>query len=172
MQKIEVSRSSIMEDTGVKDVVNEILENELRKMNIIIHNIPELNSKYREKRVDHDKKELLSITGSINVDIDVVKVIRLRKKVEGKDRPMLVELKEEKKVMGGCLRNAEKLTAVHDWKKVFITPDLDKQKRLKNKKLHEELWRHRKDGEANLIIKMRGKEKINIVILTKFHAYI
>ena len=28
MQKIEVSRSSVMEDTEVKDVVNEILENE------------------------------------------------------------------------------------------------------------------------------------------------
>ena len=79
MQKIEASRSSVKEDTGVKDVVNEIFENERRKMNIIIHNVPELDSKYRERRVDH-KKEILSIAGSINVDIDIVKVIRLGKK--------------------------------------------------------------------------------------------
>ena len=49
-------------------------------MNIIIHNVPELDSKDREKRVDHDKKEILSIAGFINVDIDIVKVIRLGKK--------------------------------------------------------------------------------------------
>ena len=61
MQKIEVSRSIVMEDTGLKKVVNEILENERRKMNIIIPNVPELDSKDREKRVDHEKKEILSI---------------------------------------------------------------------------------------------------------------
>ena len=38
----------------------------------------------------------------------------------------------------GYLSNAKKLTTVDDWK-VFITPDLDKLERLKNKKLHEEL---------------------------------
>ena len=80
MQKIEVSRSIVMEDTGVKDVVNKIFENERRKINIIIHNVPELDGKDREKRVDHDKKEILSIAGSINVDIDIIKVIRLGKK--------------------------------------------------------------------------------------------
>ena len=78
MQKIEVSRSSVMEDTGVKDVVNKIFENERRKMNIIIHNVRELDSKDKEKGVDHDKKEI-SIAGFINVDIDIVKVIRLGK---------------------------------------------------------------------------------------------
>ena len=124
-------------------------------MNIIIHNVPELDSKNREKRVDHDKKEILSIAGSINVDIDIVKVIRLGKKVEGKDRLMLAELKEETMVRG-CLSNAKKLKTVDDWKKVFITPNLDKQERLRNKKLREELWRRRKDGEENLII-LKGK---------------
>ena len=49
-------------------------------MNIIIHNIPELDSKDRKKRVDYDKKEILSIASSINVDIDIIKVIRLGKK--------------------------------------------------------------------------------------------
>ena len=58
------------------------MENERRKMNIIIHNVPELDSKDRKKRVDHDKKEILSIAGSINVDIDIV--IRLGKKVKGR----------------------------------------------------------------------------------------
>ena len=48
-----------MNDTGVEDVVNKILENERRKMNIIIHNSPEFISKDREKRVDHDKTEIL-----------------------------------------------------------------------------------------------------------------
>ena len=64
-------------------------------MNIIIHNVPELDSKDKEKRVDQDKKEILSIAGSIHVDIDIVKVIRLGKKVEGKDRLMPAELKEQ-----------------------------------------------------------------------------
>ena len=35
---------------------------------------------------------------------------------------------------------------------MFITPDLDKQERLKNTEVREELWRRRKDGEENLII--------------------
>ena len=70
--------------------------------------MPELDSKDREKRVDHDKKEILSIATSINVDIDIVKVIRLGKKVEGKDRLMLAESKE-RTMMRGCLNNAKKL---------------------------------------------------------------
>ena len=52
----------------------------------------------------------------------------------------------------GCLSNAKKLKTIDDWKKVFITPDLVKQERLRNKKLREELWRLTKDGEENLII--------------------
>ena len=129
-QKIEVSRSSVKEDTGVKDDVNEILENERRKMNIIIHNVPELDSKDRERRVDHDKKERHSIAGTINVYIHI-KIIRLGKKVEEKDTLMLTELKEGTMVRG-CLSNAKKLKTVDDWKKVFITPDLDKQEILRN----------------------------------------
>ena len=63
--------------------------------------------------------------------------------MEGKDRLMLVKLKEGK-IVRGCLSNAKILKSVDDGKKVFIKPELDKQKRLKNKDLHEELWRHRK----------------------------
>ena len=91
----------------------------------------------------------------ISVKVIRVKVIRLGKKVEGKDRLMLAELKEGTMVRE-CLSNAKKLKTVDDWKKVFITPDLDKQERLRNKELREELWRRRKDGEENLI-KIRGK---------------
>ena len=43
------------------------------------------------------------------------------------------------------MSNAKKLKTVDDWKKVFITPYLDKQERLRNKELREELWRRRKD---------------------------
>ena len=60
---------------------------------------------------------------------------------------MIAELKEGTMVRG-CLSNAKKLKTVDAWKKVFITPDLDKQERLRNnKELREELWRRRKDGE-------------------------
>ena len=58
-------------------------------------------------------------------------VIRPGKKVEGKNGLMFVELKKGKMVRG-CLINAKKLKALDDWKKVFITSDLDKQERLKN----------------------------------------
>ena len=64
---------------------------------------------------------------------------------------MLVQLKEGK-IVQECLSNAKKLIAVDDWKKV----DRDKQERLRNKKLHEQSWRCRKDGEENLII-YKGK---------------
>ena len=50
--------------------------------------------------------------------------------------------------MRGCLSDAKKLKAIDIWKKVFITPGLDWQKRLKNKKFCEELWRRRKDGKG------------------------
>ena len=51
--------------------------------------------------------------------------------MEGKDRLTLAELKEGTMVRG-CLSNAKKLKTVDEWKKVFITPDLDKQERLRN----------------------------------------
>ena len=70
---------------------------------------------------------------------------------------MVDELKEGTMVRV-CLGNAKKLKTVDDWKKVFITSDLDKQERLKNNELREEMWRRRKDGEENLIIqKHKGK---------------
>ena len=57
--------------------------------------------------------------------------------MEVKDRLLLNELKEGT-MARGYLSNAKKLKTVDDWK-VFITPDLDKLERLKNKELHEEL---------------------------------
>ena len=91
------------------------------------------------------RRKRLSIAGSINVDIDIVKVIRLGKTVEGKNGLMIFEVKEGT-MMRWCLSNAKRLKTVDDWKKVFVTPHLDKQERLKNKELREELWRSRKDG--------------------------
>ena len=45
--------------------------------------------------VDHDMMEILSMAGSINVDIVIVKVIRFGKKVEGKDRLILSSWRKE-----------------------------------------------------------------------------
>ena len=45
-------------------------------------------------------KEIFSSVVSINVNIDIVKVIRLGKKVEVKDRLMLAELKEGTRCVG------------------------------------------------------------------------
>ena len=72
-----------------------------------------LIAKIGRRGFDHDKKEILSIAGSINVDIDIVKIIRLGKKVEWKDRLMLAELKEGTMVRR-CLSNAKKLKTVDD----------------------------------------------------------
>ena len=61
MQTFEISRLSVMDDTGVKDVVSEILKNERSKMTIIIHNVLKLDSKDREKRLTMIRRNYLAL---------------------------------------------------------------------------------------------------------------
>ena len=125
--------------TGIENVVSSLLDKEKCKLNVVIHNIKESDSMDRLTRIDYDKTSVLDIARTVGImDMDICKTIRIGKKLEGNDRLLLVctsniAMKRE------LLAKAKRLKEIEELKKVFITPDLDEEERMKDKALTEEL---------------------------------
>ena len=143
----------------VSEEIEEYRERELRKLNIILHNVPESKEESVEERRADDTRMIKEIARKINVlQIEITKIVRLGEKPEaGKNRLMRVTL-ENTTQKRNMLQNAKKLRDAKDgiMDKIYISPDLSKKAREKGKKLRDELNRRRKNGEANLVIS-KGK---------------
>lgn len=153
----------------VKDHFQEEFEIEKRKLNVIIHGLPEpaletddadgdVRSTTAQERKEADVSKLVSI-GNGNHDInvsanDIDGAFRLGARSEGKTRPMCLKLRniEARTTLltkAHLLKNST--TAWH--RKVFINPDLTPAQRQKDRAAREELNRRKKSGEQNLIIR-------------------
>lgn len=139
------------------DVVDEYLDREKRKCNLIIYNLQESNASTPSDRTSDDKKSFAHLLASeFNIDnIEFLKCIRLGKPVEDKSRPLLISLADTT-IKSNILRKASKLRKSTQYSGVFITPDMTKKEREAAKELRKELKRRKSQGEDNLIIR-RGK---------------
>ena len=81
----------------------------------------------------------------------VSKILRLGKRKENKNRPLLVVLKHEID-KSFLLANSAKLRQHDSCKTVYFSPDRTKFECLKYKKLVEKLKQRKSKGETNLII--------------------
>ena len=138
-------------------VIDEYRDRETRKMNIIIHNAPESTATEPSVRIAHDTKSVADIAKSIDAGpVEIVNIIRLGKKLDGRPRLMKVQLSnlnQKRKI----LSNAKKLReSSSSFQKVYVTPDLSLNERRENKRLRDELLQPKKDGEKDLIIQ-RGE---------------
>ena len=133
------------------DVIDEYMERERRKNNLIIHNFPESTTISENPPNDIQVfTELVKTEFNIS-EIKVTKAVRLKQTKPNKPRLLLVTLET-------CLLRetfcSKPLST--SWSDVFISPDLTPKECVFNRKLREELKAHKEAGEKDLYIR-RGR---------------
>lgn len=151
----QVTRSNVSEI--VAEQIYECKERELRKANVIIHNMPESKKDKAEERQGDDINFTKSIANELSIkDIQITSAIRIGKKG---DKPRLTKI-----VMSSVTQKRDLMKKAPDlrksendlMKKIFITPDQTQKAREESKKLRDELFRRKDAGEPDLIIQ-KGK---------------
>ena len=155
----ETLQSSV--EKQVEKAINDYREREERKCNLIVHNVPEPRVDSMDKKGDDELslRRIFEITKT--EEVEIVELTRLGKPTAGKDRLIKIELRsvsDKHKVLGGTkhLRTKVGNDYVHEWSKVFITPDQTKEERTKSMNLKKELERRRKDEKNDKLIIYRG----------------
>ena len=145
----------------VELAITEFKEREERKLNVIVHNVPEPLSNSENKKGDDicSLKDIFKVTKSCEVVIK--ETIRLGKPGT-KARLIKVKLgslEDKHKILAGTrfLRVKHGDEYAHEWGSVFITPDQTKTEREKNQKLRKELERRRNDENNNNLVIFRGE---------------
>jgi hypothetical protein len=128
--------------------VEEALEIERRKCNLVIHGMPETDAEQDVGCVVEMMDEVLPMDFTRNVD----KVERIGRLVEGRVRPLTVMLKrlEGKKEI---LARAKLLKEVEKFKKMLISPDLTRKPQQKDKEFRRQLKSIRETGVMGARIK-------------------
>lgn len=139
----------------VKSALEEMKDRERRKDCIIVTNIRESESETSEERLKEDMEGFLN---HINKEIevkreDVVEIVRLGKKIEGRQRPMKIKMKskELKDKVIRCSYSLNKGKRADE--RVYLNEDLTAKERIKNKELRDEKKRRERNGERDLIIR-------------------
>lgn len=130
----------------VKDEVKESLDQEKRRLNVIIRNINEDNADIHTF-VD----EIFTNVMNLN-NISIQNIERIGEKKEDYVRPVKVTVKTfsmKKMILAG----SKKLATNENFKDIYIAPDRTKKQQLQMKKLRDELKDRRENGEKDLIIK-------------------
>ena len=137
----------------VVGMIDEYIDRERRKSNLIFHNVPE------SENDDTVIKEIIEKELRVS-DCEVVKSVRLGQKNSQRQRLLLVSVNGER-TKWNILKAAPKLRHSSTFDKIYVSPDLTLKERQVNKQLRDELKRRRSSGEKNLSIR-RGK----IVVLS------
>ena len=121
--------------------MKELQERENRKNNLVVYGIPESKNTTSEGRKLHDTtcfKEICDNT--LGIEVEIKSSTRLGAKKTGTDRPLRVELVDNKS-KGTVLRNANHLAASEEefLRKVLITRDMTFLERREDRKLRQEL---------------------------------
>ena len=141
-------------ETSIEDALAEIREQDRKKNNFILFNIPESKSLNGVVRSEDDKNKFISITQSLNVknnDADI-SFIRLGKPTAEKMRPLVIKgssvLKSE---MFQKIKNLKDLPVDHEHKKIVLRHDLTKKQLGAERILVKEMKRRRENGETVFI---------------------
>nr|XP_054761594.1 uncharacterized protein LOC129268031 [Lytechinus pictus] len=142
--------------------MEELVDRERRKNNVVFYNVPESRHDQIHDRVAEDMKAVMDITRSgLNVhNTKITKAIRLGRKQRddatqestSKPRALLVHL-ESPRMRNEILSAAKKLKQTTKWKDTYISPDMTRQQREENWKLRQELKQRRENGEQDLVIR-------------------
>lgn len=142
----------------VQKGIEEYRERETRKLNLILHNVPESESETAEERKDEDLTKVDEIMRDIGCpDIKSDSAVRLGKATGDRIRLLKVRVPTtgEKHI---ALNKARLLrqSQVEAHRRIYISPDLTPEARLQGKRLREQLKARRDQGETGLVIR-RGQ---------------
>ena len=132
-----------------------------RKINVIIHGLPEPQAADSNDKKKEDCDTVQDLFHKISCDnVSVSNIMRLgppRMDADAQPRPVLADLASEE-ARNQVLKNAKNLRGWKEgfWKMVFIHQDLTPKEREVRRKVVQELKMRRAAGEANLII-VNGK---------------
>ena len=137
----------------IAGVLDEIQDKEKRKLNIIIHNLPEsTGDTHAVKRKGDEEKFTGMIKEGLKLVVKCANAFRIGKSVENRPRLLLITLTNVDDKMN-ILRSAAALRSTTEWDNVYITPDLTWQEREKARTLRQELARRKAAGEKFLQIR-------------------
>ena len=134
------------------EVVEEYVDRQNRKANVVISNIPEPDMASFDDRRQHDWETVDKMFQALHLKIEVKKVSRIGRKQEGQTRLLLVTLGSED-LKWEVLRVAKHLREFEEFFGVYVNPDLTKSEREINKKLREEAKERREKGEDVVVYK-------------------
>ena len=131
------------------NVADELTERDKRKCNIVVHNLPEPSTANSQS----DTNCFLDIChGSLDLNVEVIKSVRLGQKQTSRPRSLLLKLSNETS-RNQVLSQAPKLRFSNTWNQIYIQPDMTPTEREAYRKLQEEIKRRKSLGESNLIIR-------------------
>ena len=152
----EKKQGGLQTEKAIAGVFDDFLDKERRKLNVVMHNIPESQGESYAERMEQDKAKFKNvIRDGMRLNVNVTKAFRVGKPTQEKPRLLVVGL-ENAEVKIEILKMAPQLRSTEEWSDVYITPDLTWKEREEGRKLREELRRRTKAGEDNLIIR-RGR---------------
>ena len=141
---------------AISRVFDSFVDRENRKLNVVVHNLPEQEGESVAEKTENDIKLFKEvIKEGMSLIVRPTKAFRAGRKVEGKPRLLIVSL-ENVDTKVELLKMAPQLRHLTTWKRIYVTPDLPKKERDEGKRLREELSNRRQAGEENLAIR-RGK---------------
>jgi len=140
-----VNRANVNMDNSC-DVIEESIERERRKNNIIVHNIPEQDD------IEQDIKFVEEVAGEVGVNIAISKAIRLGEKTANRNRLLLVKV-QDLESRHSLLKAARLLKSSQKYANIYISPDLSPTERARNRQLRQELKERREKGEEHLVIR-------------------
>ena len=147
----------------LKNAVTDCLEQEKRRRNIVIFNVPEQDADIsREEQASRDIRSVQDlIMEGLKLKIHPEKVTRIGKPSIGKSRLVVVTLSDESEKWD-LLKMAKQLrNAGERFENIYLAPDLSPAEQVRNRNLRKELKTRRESGEDVIIYKNRVIQRID-----------
>ena len=147
------STNSTKDTRDLSQILDDHLDKEKRKGNIVVHNLPEHEGDTLADRSSKDITEFtIMVKEVMRLNVSTSRSFRVGKKNQAKPRLLIVTL-DNPSMKHDILRGAPQLRHTERYSNIYLTPDLTQKEREEGRKLREELSRRRKAGETNLIIR-------------------
>lgn len=132
------------------ELLNELYDRQTRANNVIVFNLPELNSENSGNQ--SEMSHLKDLFYDIGLNLQIIKAHRLGKPLSIRPRPLKVTLLNASDTFS-VLRSQYKLHGSQKWPDIRFSSDRSAKQREFMSNLREELRKRREKGEKDIIIK-------------------
>nr|CAH7743933.1 unnamed protein product [Callosobruchus chinensis] len=151
-----------LSNTQFEDIVQEVLERQNRRCNVIIFGLKEQSITSKDERLALEKSEVVKVLTHVTESVTVTNIRRLGKYDRNRTsaRPVKVSLANAEQV-SALIRKSQTLKNSEAFKHVSISTDKTPRQMDLYKAVKSELEERKKKGETNIKIKhVNGTPKI------------